>query len=410
MGQAGADFLEQGDAVHRHHPHITDNNGECLLSKHLQCSFAAIRSARQNRTEDTRNALHQVVQGKAPDAIKIEAVRALGELNGDDTAVINGQTGTLLAIDDSGLVVRLDHDDTLVRIDNDYVAAGGIDYAYATTAHRAQGGTWDLAIAVGLDGLYREAGYLVMSRGRQSNWLVLTQPELDSLDHDVGRHVRVAVRPLGVARRLLAARRQPGRDWLLALPREPFNGVLRDLERAFTNFFAKRAAEPRFKSKGGVRPDDVGTAPAVWGMSEAEYRKKADVWPLNPEGELINWTIVESKTGLANLKEIAAVPGIGVLWPGAGTLRGVFSTTGADGKRVLDEAAWENAIQSVLAACKANKIACGFPANATDIETRMKQGFNVFVMNWGDAGFKTVEMGRKLANRTDTTQLPKAGW
>jgi 2-keto-3-deoxy-L-rhamnonate aldolase RhmA len=163
-------------------------------------------------------------------------------------------------------------------------------------------------------------------------------------------------------------------------------------------------AAMRFKSKGGVRPDDVGGAPAVWGMSEAEYRRKADVWPLNPEGELINWTIVESKTGLANLKEIAAVPGIGVLWPGAGTLRGIFSTTGADGKRVLDEAAWESAIQSVLAACKANRIACGFPANASDIETRMKQGFNVFVMNWGDAGFKTVEAGRKIAGRTDTSR------
>jgi len=163
-------------------------------------------------------------------------------------------------------------------------------------------------------------------------------------------------------------------------------------------------AAMRFKSKGGIRPDDVGGAPAVWGMSEADYRRKADVWPLNPEGELINWTIVESKTGLANLKEIAAVPGIGVLWPGAGTLRGIFSTTGADGKRVLDEAAWESAIQSVLAACKANRIACGFPANASDIETRMKQGFNVFVMNWGESGFKTVEAGRKVAGRTDATR------
>ncbi len=120
-------------------------------------------------------------------------------------------------------------------------------------------------------------------------------------------------------------------------------------------------AAMRFKSKGGVRPDDVGGAPAIWGMSEAEYRQKADVWPLNPDGELINWTIVESKTGLANLEEIAAVPGIGVLWPGAGTLRGVFSTTDASGKRVLDEAAWEGAIQQVLAACKANKVACGYP-------------------------------------------------
>ena len=28
----------------------------------------------------------------------------------------------------------------------------------------------------------------------------------------------------------------------------------------------------RFKSKGGTRPDDVGTAPAFWGMTEAEYK------------------------------------------------------------------------------------------------------------------------------------------
>ena len=163
-------------------------------------------------------------------------------------------------------------------------------------------------------------------------------------------------------------------------------------------------AAMRFKAKGGVRPEDVGTAPAVWGMSEAEYRQKADVWPLNPNGELINWTIVESKKGLENLNEIAAVPGIGVLWPGAGTLRGVFSTTDATGQRQTDLVAWEAAIQQVLSACKANKIACGFPANATDLETRMKQGFNVFVMNWGDAGFKTVDLGRKIAGRTDSTQ------
>jgi 2-keto-3-deoxy-L-rhamnonate aldolase RhmA len=164
-------------------------------------------------------------------------------------------------------------------------------------------------------------------------------------------------------------------------------------------------AAMRFASRGGTRPDgDVGSAPAVWGLSEAEYRRKADLWPLNPDGELINWTIVESKQGLANLREIAAVPGIGVLWPGAGTLRRVFSTTAAGGERVVDEAAWEAAIQQVLAACKGNKVACGFPAGPQDIEKRMTQGFSVFVMNWGEAGFKTVEAGRKLAGRADTSQ------
>ncbi len=158
-------------------------------------------------------------------------------------------------------------------------------------------------------------------------------------------------------------------------------------------------AAMRFRSRGGTRSEDVGSAPGYWGVSEAEYRRRADLWPLNPEGELVNWTIVESHEGLANVREIAAVEGIGVLWPGAGTLRGLFSTVGEDGGRVLDEEAWEAAIQKVLAACKEFDVACGYPANAGDIEMRMAQGFSVFVMGWGEAGFTTIDVGRRAAGR-----------
>ncbi len=158
-------------------------------------------------------------------------------------------------------------------------------------------------------------------------------------------------------------------------------------------------AAMRFKSKGGTRPENVGSAPAAWGMSAQEYREKADLWPLNPKGELVNFTIVESKEGLSKIREIAAVKGIGVLFPGAGTLRGVFSTTDASGQRTFDEAAWEAAIQSVLAACKEFKVACGYPAGEADIEMRMKQGFSVFVIGWGQPGFNAVEIGRKAGNR-----------
>ena len=155
----------------------------------------------------------------------------------------------------------------------------------------------------------------------------------------------------------------------------------------------------RFKSKGGTRSEDVGQAPALWGLSEKEYKEKADLWPLNPNGELVNWTIIESKEGLERVREIAAVKGIGVLWPGAGTLRGLFSTTDASGARKLDDAAWEAAIQKVLAACKEFNVACGYPAGPADIELRMKQGFSVFVMNWGDAGFKAIQIGRAASSR-----------
>lgn len=161
-------------------------------------------------------------------------------------------------------------------------------------------------------------------------------------------------------------------------------------------------AAMRFKSQGGTRPDDVGGAPAFWGLSEKDYRMKADLWPLNPNGELVNFTIVESKAGLSKIREIAAVKGIGVLFPGAGTLRGVFTETLPSGEKKFDAEGWEAAIQQVLAACKEFSVPCGYPARAEDIEMRMKQGFSVFVINWGEPGFKTVEIGRKVARRPAT--------
>ncbi len=158
-------------------------------------------------------------------------------------------------------------------------------------------------------------------------------------------------------------------------------------------------AAMRFKSNGGVRPDDVGNAPKYWGISEAEYRKRADVWPLNPDGDLVVMAIIETKEGLSNVREIAQVKGLSVLAPGAGTLGGVFSTT-VDGKRVRDDAAWEAAIQQVLAACKEFKLHCAYPVNEADIETRMKQGFNVGILqSFNDAAFRAVAKGRQLSGR-----------
>ena len=158
-------------------------------------------------------------------------------------------------------------------------------------------------------------------------------------------------------------------------------------------------AAMRYAANGGTRPDGVGMAAARWGMSEDEYRARADVWPLNPKGELVSFAIVETEKGLENVREIAAVEGVGALFPGAGTLRGLFSTVGEDGQRVLDEEAWEASIQKVLAACKEFNVPCGYPAGAADIEMRMDQGFSVFVIGWGDQGFEAVSKGRAKAGR-----------
>jgi 2-keto-3-deoxy-L-rhamnonate aldolase RhmA len=162
-------------------------------------------------------------------------------------------------------------------------------------------------------------------------------------------------------------------------------------------------AAMRPKSRGGTRPDDFGMAPAFWGMSPQEYKEKADLFTLNPNGELVNFTIIEDKIGLEHRREIAQVKGIGVLWPGAGTLGSVFTKPNPEdpnGRWIRDDVAWENAIQQVLSTCKEFNIPCGYPANNWDdpkvgMEVRMKQGFSVFVSSWGDAAFTAVQNGTR---------------
>jgi putative transposase len=55
---------------------------------------------------------------------------------------------------------------------------------------------------------------------------------------------------IALSREFTELKTQPATAWLAELPREPFQQVLRDQERAFSNFFAKRASYPRFKSRG----------------------------------------------------------------------------------------------------------------------------------------------------------------
>ena len=157
----------------------------------------------------------------------------------------------------------------------------------------------------------------------------------------------------------------------------------------------------RFASKGGTRPEAIGDAAKYWGLTEKEYRDKADVWPLNPNGELLAWAIIETKEGVEKVREIAQVKGLSAVIVGAGTLGGVYATTNPDGSRgPRDNEAWEAAIQKILAACKEFKKPCGYPAYDNDIEARMKQGFDVFIIqNFGERGFKAVEIGRQVSGR-----------
>lgn len=86
--------------------------------------------------------------------------------------VINGSRGVVENVDVSAgeLEVRVDGD-RVVTLPTEYLEAGNVNHAYAITGHKAQGMTADRAFVLGDDSLYREWGYVAMSRGREENRL-----------------------------------------------------------------------------------------------------------------------------------------------------------------------------------------------------------------------------------------------
>ncbi|MCA1703488.1 MAG: ATP-binding domain-containing protein, partial [Actinobacteria bacterium] len=58
-----------------------------------------------------------------------------------------------------------------------YVALGQLTHAYAFTVHKAQGLTCDVALLLGDDTLFAEAGYTGVTRGRTRNQLYVVRGE-----------------------------------------------------------------------------------------------------------------------------------------------------------------------------------------------------------------------------------------
>src|SRR3984893_18883729 len=69
----------------------------------------------------------------------------------------------------------------------------------------------------------------------------------------------------------------------------------------------------KYPSPPGIRGTAPGYAIWVWGISAAEYTRRADVWPLNPDGDLLAIPMIETLEGLKNVNEIAAGAGGGGL-------------------------------------------------------------------------------------------------
>ena len=100
--------------------------------------------------------------------------------------VRNGTTGTVASVGPAGVLLA---DGT--ELPAAYIEDGQLTHAFASTVHKAQGATVDRAFLLGSDQLYREAGYVGLSRARLSNDLFVVAPDPGlGLDDRLGQFVR----------------------------------------------------------------------------------------------------------------------------------------------------------------------------------------------------------------------------
>jgi conjugative relaxase-like TrwC/TraI family protein len=102
--------------------------------------------------------------------------------------LVNGQRGVVVAADPEVGRLRVCVGNQDVSVSAEQLDDGLLDHGYALTVHQAQGLTVDRALLLGSSSLYREAGYVGLSRGRHDNQLFLTDQTddlayTDEVDH-----------------------------------------------------------------------------------------------------------------------------------------------------------------------------------------------------------------------------------
>jgi len=128
----------------------------------------------------------------------------------------------------------------------------------------------------------------------------------------------------------------------------------------------------KYPDPPGLRGYAPGVAVWWWGVSAAEYERRADVWPLNPDGDLLAIMMIETSEGLKNADAIAAVPGVGAIFVGAGG--DLHQYLGVDSNAPEVEAAF----QVILRACLAHNVACGITAlSGQDVARRLAEGWKM---------------------------------
>ncbi|MFN8636433.1 MAG: aldolase/citrate lyase family protein [Chloroflexota bacterium] len=145
----------------------------------------------------------------------------------------------------------------------------------------------------------------------------------------------------------------------------------------------------------GQRGDAPAAAARYWGLSQQEYYKKADVWPLAPDGEVVVAIMCEELRAVDNLPDILEqVPGITAVIIGEGDLSQDLGYP-----RQYEHPKVVAAMNRVVETCQKFNVVCGHPhVDTKNVEWILEKGYR-WLMPSPSRSFPALEMGRKLAGR-----------
>jgi 4-hydroxy-2-oxoheptanedioate aldolase len=157
---------------------------------------------------------------------------------------------------------------------------------------------------------------------------------------------------------------------------------------------------PRLKSAknyepAGIRGDGPTAAARYWGLGQQEYYQKADVWPLNPQGEIFCVLQVEDTRGIENLDAILTkVKGIGAILIGEGDLGQELGIP-----RQYEHPELLKWMARVVETCKKHNVVVGHPhVESGNCERIVKEGYR-FLMCAPVQSFGHLEATRKVVGR-----------
>ena len=146
----------------------------------------------------------------------------------------------------------------------------------------------------------------------------------------------------------------------------------------------------------GVRGDAPTNAARYWGLGQQDYYIRADVWPLDPQGEILVIIMCEEIRAIENLPDILRkVPGIGVVLIGEGDLSQELGHP-----RQYDHPALLEAMAEIRRICKEYNVPVGHPhVDSNNVERLIEEGYR-FLMPSPVHSYAPLEKGRQLLGRT----------